>query len=280
MRSTRERTSSSEGRFLCGCGAIEERILGAAQEPERAHRQHTYDANVASQDPAFQWESEVLRASGRRRTRGAVPTGLAAHRSGGWLTVREASEATGIPTSTIRKWARHDNIPSFLEETSDGYLRLVSMDGIAHWTEEIGREVDPPASTSSAEVDLATVEENTEDPVQTPKETAPEGTMIIPLDAWNRMLNQLGNLHEAGQQLAEARERAAKAETESQFLKERLADLREELEKTRTETAGKEEAHEEPDEEPDVPSPGTQSPIRIARKIYDGWRSKRRTRQR
>lgn len=54
----------------------------------------------------------------------------------------------------------------------------------------------------------------------------PEGTMLVPLDAWNKMLNQLGNLHEAGQQLAEARERAAKAETEVQFLRERLAEMR------------------------------------------------------
>jgi len=37
---------------------------------------------------------------------------------------------------------------------------------------------------------------------------------------------QLGNLHEAGQQLAEARERAAKAETEVTFLRERLAGFR------------------------------------------------------
>jgi hypothetical protein len=55
----------------------------------------------------------------------------------------------------------------------------------------------------------------------------PEGTMLVPLDAWNKMLNQLGNLHEAGQQLADARERAAKAETEVVFLRERLAELRE-----------------------------------------------------
>lgn len=50
--------------------------------------------------------------------------------------------------------------------------------------------------------------------------------MIVPVDAWNKMLNQLGNLHEAGQQLAEARERAAKAETEAKFLRERLAEMR------------------------------------------------------
>ncbi len=51
--------------------------------------------------------------------------------------------------------------------------------------------------------------------------------MLVPIDAWNKMLNQLGNLHEAGQQLAEARERAAKAETEAVFLRERLAEMRE-----------------------------------------------------
>jgi hypothetical protein len=51
--------------------------------------------------------------------------------------------------------------------------------------------------------------------------------MIVPVDAWNKMLTQLGNLHEAGQQLAEARERAAKAETETSFLRERLAEMRE-----------------------------------------------------
>ncbi|MFP4552485.1 MAG: hypothetical protein ACLFRT_01395, partial [Actinomycetota bacterium] len=77
----------------------------------------------------------------------------------------------------------------------------------------------------------------------------------------------------AGQQLAEARERAAKAETESQFLKERLADLREELEKTRsTET----EKAEEPSHQP---SPQPPSTISLARKIYNGWRSKRRNRR-
>jgi hypothetical protein len=53
--------------------------------------------------------------------------------------------------------------------------------------------------------------------------------MIVPIAAWDKMLMQLGNLHEAGQQLAEARERAAKAETESKFLRERLGELRRDL---------------------------------------------------
>jgi hypothetical protein len=50
--------------------------------------------------------------------------------------------------------------------------------------------------------------------------------MLVPRDAWDKLMDQLGNLHEAGQMLAEARERAAKAETEALFLRERLAEMR------------------------------------------------------
>lgn len=53
--------------------------------------------------------------------------------------------------------------------------------------------------------------------------------VLVPLDQWTSLLNQLGNLHQAGQQLAEARERAAKAETEAKFFSERLKEMREEL---------------------------------------------------
>ena len=53
--------------------------------------------------------------------------------------------------------------------------------------------------------------------------------VLVPLDQWTRILNQLGNLHEAGQQLGDARERAAKAETESTFLRERLKEMRSRL---------------------------------------------------
>ena len=52
-----------------------------------------------------------------------------------------------------------------------------------------------------------------------------EDSLLVPLDAWNTVLNQLGNLHEASQQMAEARERAAKPkekfddEAQKEFLK-------------------------------------------------------------
>ena len=35
----------------------------------------------------------------------------------------------------------------------------------------------------------------------------PADGVLVPLDQWNRILGQLGNIHEAGQQLADARER-------------------------------------------------------------------------
>lgn len=217
---------------------------------------------MATRDSAFLWETEVLRSS-----RGVEPSssGETLIDDGDWLTLREASEATGVPVSTIRKWARHENIPSFLEETDGGHLRMVSMVGIQHWANEIGRRIErtrspkPPRSSEDIgeEIDL-TAERETLDPAE-----VPEGSMLVPLDAWNRMLNQLGNLHEAGQQLAEARERAAKAETEALFLRERLREMREQTQQS-------DDEREEPESEP---TPSTTS---VLRRMYRDWRRHRR----
>lgn len=57
-----------------------------------------------------------------------------------------------------------------------------------------------------------------------------DNNLIVPLEAWQTVLNQLGNLHEANQLMAEARERAAKSEAEAEFLREKLKNTREELE--------------------------------------------------
>ncbi|MGZ8756071.1 MAG: hypothetical protein ACXW15_12885, partial [Acidimicrobiia bacterium] len=86
---------------------------------------------------------------------------------------------------------------------------------------------------------------------------APEGSVLVPIDAWNKMINQLGNLHEAGQQLAEARERAARAETEASFLRERLAELR---------------RQEEPDEPVPTPIvPEQQATVDAHQEIEPAW---------
>jgi hypothetical protein len=199
--------------------------------------------------------------SARRQVRAVERGDRAPDEGDDWLTIREASLTTGVPTSTIRKWARHDNIPSYLEKTEDGYLRIVSMSGIREWADEIGREVKAPLEDAPEEIDLS------EDGGGDYEPEIPEGTMLVPLDAWNKMLNQLGNLHEAGQQLAEARERAAKAETEATFLRERLRELREETER---------QARLETPAEP-APSPeGEQrSSMSLVRRIYSDWRRNR-----
>jgi len=103
--------------------------------------------------------------------------------------------------------------------------------------------------------------------------------MIVPVDAWNKMLNQLGNLHEAGQQLAEARERAAKAETEAVFLRERLAEMRETSDSSRSGGGGSGEAADGGGQTPTAPATSSESASEAApfwRYVVRGWRGRRR----
>ena len=72
---------------------------------------------------------------------------------------------------------------------------------------------------------------------ETPTEEIVENTggdnLLVPIQAWENVLKQLGNLHEANQLMAESRERAAKAEAEAEFLREKLKNTREELESSK-----------------------------------------------
>jgi hypothetical protein len=140
----------------------------------------------------------------------------------GWVTLREASDATGIPVATLRSWIRKNRIPSAIDETPSGTRRMVPLDRILSRADQLGREVGGVVDLRKGDV---TVERANTPPVAEAS-PAPPGTMLVPIEAWDKMLLQLGNLHEAGQQLAEARERAARAETEAAFLRERLAEMR------------------------------------------------------
>ena len=93
--------------------------------------------------------------------------------------------------------------------------------------------------------------------------------MIVPIDAWNKMLNQLGNLHEAGQQLAVVSERAAKAETEARFLRERLEEMRAERGATIPVITP------EPEPEP-APEPDPVETTAYWRYLTTGWRDRKR----
>ncbi len=169
------------------------------------------------EDPAFIWERAARPQPPRVLPREAVPAaepGPAAAPPR-WVTLREAAEATGLKASTIRGWARRGKVPTRLWEGPQGPRRMV---GAAETLARArGREETPPAPPAPAPAL----------PAASDGERVPPGSMLVPIDAWEKMLQQLGNLHEAGRQLAEARERAAKAETEARFLRERLAELRE-----------------------------------------------------
>jgi len=240
-----------------------------------------YDAAVTERDSAFLWETEALRDTGSSRR---MPAGQTNELLAGedWLTLKEASDVTGVPTNTIRKWARHENIPSYLEKTEDGHLRVVSLDGIRQWASEIGRELEWSEEVDDEDLVVDLSPKPDADPVEVTEPEAtdpavPEGSMLVPLDAWNKMLNQLGNLHEAGQQLAEARERAAKAETEAQFLKERLSEMRSQLEGERLSAAQPEGEVVEDHPAETAPQPTTTlggTAISLARRFYEGLRDR------
>ena len=85
--------------------------------------------------------------------------------------------------------------------------------------------------------DSAYIQEEAPTEEETPTEEIVENTggdnLLVPIQAWENVLKQLGNLHEANQLMAESRERAAKAEAEAEFLREKLKNTRDELETTK-----------------------------------------------
>ncbi|MDX1468041.1 MAG: hypothetical protein R3258_01760 [Acidimicrobiia bacterium] len=220
-------------------------------------------------DSAFLWESEALRSSTPRPTRQTRHPHREAKAGATWVTLREAHQRTGIPVSTLRKWAMGGKVATYMEKTPVGEMRMVSLQGVYQRAGELGRSVTgapPPATDAPARISPA---RDQAPPPQPTAEDLPPGTTLVPLDAWNKMLLQLGNLHEAGQQLAEASARAAKAETEAEFLRERLAELREELARAR----------ETPAPAPEPPSPAHRDDpasgdgsLGILRQIYTAWR--------
>jgi hypothetical protein len=221
-----------------------------------------------------------------------------------WVTLREASDATGIPVGTLGSWARQGTVDSYLEGNGARKLRIVELNDVRGRARELGRHLAAAPSGGGAERSEA---EGVE-PRSRQRSNPPPGpdvpdsplreeqmeTMIVPLDAWNKMLNQLGNLHEAGQQLAEARERAAKAETEALFLRERLAEMRQQEAPSATEQSsaasppprGGDETETEPwmpEEAPSAAEPPLaetdqedSAPQRLWQYLYGSWKSRGR----
>jgi len=103
--------------------------------------------------------------------------------------------------------------------------------------------------------------------------TPTDGAMLVPLDTWTRILEQVGHVHEAGQQVAEARERAARAETENRFLKEQLAELRKPSGVRRTVRRTEPAAEATVDLTTSAPAGGGEGRLTRARRAAGGWLS-------
>jgi hypothetical protein len=169
-------------------------------------------------DPTSIWERVPRSRPARRRVRpspavsapapAAEPQPPAAER----VTLREASERFGVSPSTLGSWSRSGRVDAVKVEGPGGARWMVTPGSVA------AALVRRRGAGAHGEPDPA--------PSGRAGPTADGTAMLVPRDAWNKLMDQLGNLHQAGQQLAEARERAARAETEASFLRERLAELR------------------------------------------------------
>jgi len=232
-------------------------------------------------DAATRWETEAVRESRRPQVSQKRAPGRP------WATLREAAVATGVPVGTIRAWAKTEEVATYLESDGETVLRMVDLDAVHRRAERLGRSGDIVVDIREAALggpeDAAAAIET--DVTPEPDDGQAE-TMIVPIDAWNKMLLQLGNLHEAGQQLAEARERAARAETEATFLRQQLRDQRaasvpaEPSSADQTPAAGSgadpAESGRSPASAEAVADDDTASDrISFIRYIYRGWRSRR-----
>lgn len=225
-------------------------MLGARSDPHSGPRREPA-TTLAAMDAATRWETEAIRQARRPRPSQQRETT-------DWATLREASDATGVPVGTVRSWAKSGAVRSYLESDGEMSLRMVDLDAVRRRADHRAEDTEPEATEPEAR-----------EPETAEEPPTPPDTMIVPIDAWNKMLMQLGNLHEAGQQLAEARERAAKAETEAEFLRAQLKEMRDR--RTEPSAEDQETAHARSEDEPSTEPKSTS----FVRYIYRGWRSRR-----
>ena len=189
-------------------------------------------------DPALIWENDE--SPRRRPTRVSRPPAAAAAPDkeppipGGRISLSEAHHQFGVPASTLASWARAGKVDAFKD---DGRWMVTPASVAARLSERHGGRPRTTRKSTTTRRDGA------------PGPTGDGTTMLVPRDAWDKLMDQLGNLHEAGQMLADARERAAKAETEALFLRERLAEMRSQRDAP---AAGGEQAAGSPSPQPNL----------------------------
>jgi len=167
-------------------------------------------------DAAFIWDED--RPAPPQRPR---PDPIPDHRDR--IDLREASRRFGVSPSTLGAWARKGAIDAVMVGEGGKKRWMAVPESVAHHLAGRKRKGGGKSARSA--------------PGRT-SPTADGAAMLVPRDAWDRLIEQLGNLHEAGMALAESRERAAKAETEAGFLRERLGEMRSERDALRSRVDG------------------------------------------
>ena len=163
-------------------------------------------------DAAFIWDQPTPRPPPRRRLATSAEPSIE-----GRISLREAEHRFGVRVSTLRAWSRGGSVDAVRAKGSHGEQWMVTPESVAH---RLSRHA--PRTTST--------------PDRSTGPSSDGSSMLVPRDAWDKLMDQLGNLHESGMHLADARERAAKAETEATFLRERLSEMRTERDELREAT--------------------------------------------
>ena len=154
-------------------------------------RHPTHRSRGVGSDPTSIWERGEPRA--RRPVPPPLPTPAAAPRlasrrlaedrpaAPGRIGLKEASRRYGVAVTTLRTWCRAGEVDAVMGRGPQGRQWMVAPASVAARKRRAGAGGRAAAGPS------------------------PDGNaMLVPRDAWDRLLAQLGHLHEAGQQLAEA----------------------------------------------------------------------------
>ena len=164
-------------------------------------------------DAAFIWDQPTPPPTTRSRAQSGTEPSIE-----GRISLREAEHRFGVRVSTLRAWSRGGSVDAVRAKGSHGEQWMVTPESVAH---RLSRHAPRTAPT----------------PDRSAGPSSDGSSMLVPRDAWDKLMDQLGNLHEAGMHLADARERAAKAETEATFLRERLSEMRSDRDELRNATA-------------------------------------------
>lgn len=150
-----------------------------------------------------------------------------------WVTLRDANAITGASVSALRKWYRNGTVRSEEREGPHGMQRYVWLADVRE-RQRVWREAqeqrDSPVIPAPAGGDTAE---------SAPEPAAAEGMVLVPMEAWQRTLDTISHgfaaMHEAGQDLAAAREMAGAQRSKAEFLERRVIELRDQLDRARGE---------------------------------------------